>query len=42
MKVETEVTETVFCEDIEALSPVLCWETIQNTVNTSVWQKHLQ
>lgn len=42
MKVEKEVTEIVFCKDTQALSPALCWETIQKTVCTSVWQKHLQ
>lgn len=42
MKVEKEVTETVFCKDIQALSPTLCWETIQKTVHISVWQKYLR
>lgn len=40
MKVDKEVT--VFCKDIQALSPALCWETFKKTVHTSVWQKHQQ
>lgn len=42
MKVEKEATEIVLCKDIQALSPTLCWEIIQKTVHTPVWQKHLQ
>lgn len=42
VKVEKEVTEIVFCKDIQAVSPTPCWKTIQKTVHTSVWQKHLQ
>lgn len=42
MKLEKEVTEIVFCKDIQALSPTLCaGKTMQKTVHTPVWQKQL-
>lgn len=50
VKVEKEVTEIVFCKDIQTVSPTPCCKTIQKTVygkkhlygKTSVWQNHLQ